>query len=962
MNAWLPLADHYLRETVRNEGRGSHTYQQCIGCSEAGVITVPGDPRIRCKDCSPRLYCHACTVKKHAECPFHRVMRWTGRSFEAVSLAELGLTIQLGHADLSPCSNPQPARTDFCVIDINGQHRVRLNFCSCDKAGEAGGPAEQLHRRELYPATDSEPNTAFTYRLLEHYHVQSVQGKVSMFDYYQSLQRLTDNTGTRKLQDRYKTFMRIVAQWRFLKRLKRAGRCHHPSGAAGTANGELAVACPACPRPEVNLPPNWDTVSDELKFLYALTVAIDACFRLKRRAVSSEDKDPILGSGWGCFVEDTGFREILAQYGDQQEMNTCTGLSAVDHANTKFSRGYAATGVCACVCARHEFMLPNGVGDTQKGEKYINSDYVFASAMCHHRRVRKNVSYDIVCQWCKHLQERLAKFPSHLRIEIPKGSLKYVIPKLHYHSHKQLNHSKFSMNYVPGIARTDGEGIERRWWWIQPIASSTKVMGPGQRQGVLEDQWAYANWRKFVNMAWTLRDRLRNARAEHAEHMELFVTLTASLKRSNIKAWTAQILAWEQDHDLDDPYVLVADGASDADVRRVMAEEEQAASARPGYIVKHDVSMLGFITMGLDIEDQQVRLQEDAKSAPVSKLPVLLERRTALRRRIQKLRELQAIYMPSALPLLAQIPETQTDVEYIEGVRLGLPSDISPAHRTHACGEHLMMMEKRLRIAQCRDSLQDVRNKLHTLDHLYKYKKANVRHQAPNTRAIEGLGQQWARCNRAVARYRRARRSRLALDGPGGWESEFRVLHDEDVRGIADDEPDSVLKGKRKSAATGPGEGRKKMSWIWNASDRAGKDAHVESLRIEWLKARARAFRWGEELKLLPEEMRRVLASLKHEEQSWQRLASDRREDVDSALQEGLTAYGLEQASIRLAMRNVFRGVCITEALAATGKLGEEWNLDGQDTSISQEDADTNECGPYEEVQHPVDEGDLQVL
>ncbi len=53
-----------------------------------------------------------------------------------------------------------------------------------------------------------------------------------------------------------------------------------------------------------------------------LSVAIDACFRLKRRAVSSEEKDPILGSGWGYFVEDSGYREILGQFEQQKDVST----------------------------------------------------------------------------------------------------------------------------------------------------------------------------------------------------------------------------------------------------------------------------------------------------------------------------------------------------------------------------------------------------------------------------------------------------------------------------------------------------------------------------------------------------------------------------------------------------------------------------------------------------------------
>jgi hypothetical protein len=53
-------------------------------------------------------------------------------------------------------------------------------------------------------------------------------------------------------------------------------------------------------------------------------------------------------------------------------MDTCSGLSALDHANTKFSRGYSSTGVGICVCARHEFIQATGAGDLQKGERHAD--------------------------------------------------------------------------------------------------------------------------------------------------------------------------------------------------------------------------------------------------------------------------------------------------------------------------------------------------------------------------------------------------------------------------------------------------------------------------------------------------------------------------------------------------------------------------------------------------------------
>ena len=51
-----------------------------------------------------------------------------------------------------------------------------------------------------------------------------------------------------------------------------------------------------------------------------LILALDACFRLKRRIVSSEKKDPGLGTGWGYFVEDEPYRNYLLTVTDQDEV------------------------------------------------------------------------------------------------------------------------------------------------------------------------------------------------------------------------------------------------------------------------------------------------------------------------------------------------------------------------------------------------------------------------------------------------------------------------------------------------------------------------------------------------------------------------------------------------------------------------------------------------------------------
>lgn len=283
--------------------------------------------------------------------------------------------------------------------------------------------------------------------------------------------------------------------------------------------------------------------------------------------------------------------------------------------------------------------------------------------------------------------------------------------------------------------------------------------------------------------------------------------------------------------------------------------------------------------------------------------------------------------MPGAAAIIDSDSDCRTDIEHIENVRLALPSEISPSHRSLVCSARIQEMERRLREAQCRDALQDIRNKLHTIDHLYRYKKLNVRHQGPNTRARSDIAGQDKRKLQAVQKYRRARQAKLALSGHGAWETELRVLNDNDIRALEEDDPNSIAAQKKRKQSGNksvPAEGRRTISWIWRASDTEGSGGMVDSLRVEWLKARARVMRWQEEVKLLPEEMRRVLVSHHHSENTWLSRAHART-NVDPALREGLVAYAHKQSNMYRAMRGRFHATCIADAQVASGGTGEEW-------------------------------------
>lgn len=78
-------------------------------------------------------------------------------------------------------------------------------------------------------------------------------------------------------------------------------------------------------------------------------------------------------------------------------------------------------------------------------------------------------------------------------------------------------------------------------------------------------------------------------------------------------------------------------------------------------------------------------------------------------------------------------------------------------------------------------------------------------------------------------------------------------------------------------------------------------------LRAEWIKSRARAKRWSEEVHLLREEMRRVLAFLRWKSLWWKERVHKRTNVCDPILMEGLQAYAHRQAALQHDLATLFQ-------------------------------------------------------
>ena len=151
------------------------------------------------------MYLHRIQVSIHyhiySDINSPQSQKWNGLYFEKVTLKSMGLRMQLGHRRGEVCVSPaQCPNDDFTVIHSNGLHEVGLDFCGCGKENQLH--TVQLLRLRLFPATIVNPKTAITMEALDLFSILSYESKVSGFQFYYSLSRLTDNTGLNELKVR----------------------------------------------------------------------------------------------------------------------------------------------------------------------------------------------------------------------------------------------------------------------------------------------------------------------------------------------------------------------------------------------------------------------------------------------------------------------------------------------------------------------------------------------------------------------------------------------------------------------------------------------------------------------------------------------------------------------------------------------------------------------------------------
>ena len=97
---------------------------------------------------------------------------------------------QLGFGSSKPGRTDKDGNPVITIVDRSGVHEIGVRWCCCPSAPERD---MQLMAANLFPATFRNPKTAFTFRVLEEFHLDNLECKTTPSQFISRLRRLTSD-------------------------------------------------------------------------------------------------------------------------------------------------------------------------------------------------------------------------------------------------------------------------------------------------------------------------------------------------------------------------------------------------------------------------------------------------------------------------------------------------------------------------------------------------------------------------------------------------------------------------------------------------------------------------------------------------------------------------------------------------------------------------------------------------
>ncbi|KAJ3533206.1 hypothetical protein NMY22_g7429 [Coprinellus aureogranulatus] len=749
------------------------------------------------------------------------------------------------------------------------------------------------------------------------------------------LQRLTNSVFPSTAPDRRRELARVWQEWNYLTNLKRNGFAHVRPGER-PGKGDFALLCPACPHPDINLPPSWR--KDPKQWLYRRYIVADGNFVLDHLANRKGNTGVLLTRGASYMAEPIRLAKHLKASGKEGHERApirhgpvdahdstadsrrtsnvgiqgpatsyLQNLRAVSNKNV-FKKGYDVTGVVAVACARHGCFCPGSVVDLQKGERQKNVDYAVIEALRNTNAFKLPgglLAYDVNCQYCVKFRQRI-EAARYLKCD-PNYPIDFVIGLFHVHGHKDECLSRYAPTFLPGAGVTSGEILESLWHTTNGAALITRNMLLGGRWELLDACMQASNEKKSQDLPGFLERQLALAREQLQEASADFERLNKSATKRLRRRWKQQ-MADANAHRRSDPhamdvYNISATPAVPKKVVQVqLMDEEKEKKGRLG-VVK-------WISEAIEAQKAQIDLRSlifASRDPSVSVSVDIATKSQALTKRLDKLYDIAADLFSDidldhegnqwendcvevcvceeecSCEELAELPWFREPVDvssHSELLPLPLPSsfeELPPGWKVFA------KQEEKLRVAQAEEALESLRGAIAEKSYLYRGNKSFATGKRGRTRQYQDINEIESRMRLQIKYYESALWALMRL-GVYKKYGRFQRITRADTKAVT-----AIFDPNRR------GERNASLSWLWHIDLGGAKvsdgDYLRELYRVNWIRARSRKDRWAEEYKYVKAEMGWYTLYMSHFEQrarDWAKLS----------LGDGHTAYANRQADM----------------------------------------------------------------
>ncbi|KAG1867501.1 hypothetical protein C8R48DRAFT_747361 [Suillus tomentosus] len=739
--------------------------------------------------------------------------------------------------DLPFVSGPefQPKENTMVIVDKSRVHRLEVRCCECPNAMS---PDIQMFRHGFFPASFNRPKTVFTFR---------------------QLRRMTSSMFPHLVPDRYRELMRVARQWRQLKTMKWHGFGHRSDN---PSTGELALFCPACPQPGINvlLDPSWK---------YTRSFVMDGNFKAEHLHPIKPFDEVWLSDGLGFMVGKDRYKMHLAEAADTVEKSSCNNHRAVNQANAARHK-LESTGIGGVACARHGCFVPHSMVDFQKGERQMNMDYALCEASRHNMEgiTRAVTFYDINCQYNKHFRVRVDR--SRLLEMAPQLTIIPGIGLWHVHGHQDSCYVRYASNFIEGIGRIDGEIMETLWARLNLISPAARGMSSPHRKECLDYQMNDSNFCKMIRMKRTLCRKYKLARNGILESGKAFDRLDEAAPLHLKTEWLARERI-AQSSRLNDPSAMdeyeinIKKAPSKKEIELRLLEEGNARNAAPSRR-----SVVTWISTGLAIEEAQIALLVEVRR--IGRRSTETQRLDIARQRDRLQGQIDG-FARSALTHLGEgfdaddEPE-DLDVDILDDLDddpadftetshtwtnspeltvIPLPSNLGVDRCRRCMAEDLIPLEMSLREGQANDALHNLRIYLCNKAILFRTTVRQANSQALKTRAWSQVTSVQQAVSLHASIYTKTRKQMMKLEPGQDQLQKYKPLLREQLK-ISTAVGDPNARGQRNES----------LAWFWSVEvDLGGPDQswNEEFYRVHWLRAKALRDRWREEMLLVKLEM-----------------------------------------------------------------------------------------------------------